>query len=64
MARNNTMTAPVLPIDMEADGYVIYPCFDCYPWHAEIVTDPETGATLVREWHAVGCKIFDDEESV
>lgn len=45
----------MVPVDLPAEGYVIWPCAECTPWHAEIVTDVETGAAVVREWHAVGC---------
>lgn len=62
MARQNTMQAPVLPIDFEAEGYTIRACYDCYPWHAEVIKDPETGAILVREWHAIGCLLFEEIE--
>lgn len=47
--------SPVVPIDLPAEGYVIWPCPECSPWHAEVVTDAVTGAPVVREWHAVGC---------
>lgn len=53
-----TYRAPVLPIDLDPDGYVIWPCPDCLPWHAEVITDEHTGLVLIREWHAVGCRTF------
>jgi hypothetical protein len=40
-------------VDLVAEGYQIWPCHDCLPWHAEVVQDD--GDTLVREWHAAGC---------
>jgi hypothetical protein len=53
-----TNDAPVLPFDYEPDDSPIWPCPDCYPWHVEVVTDPETGCPLVREWHAIGCPLW------
>lgn len=47
--------APVLPVDLDPDGYVIWPCHDCLPWHAEVIKTDD-GDTFIREWHAVGCR--------
>ena len=56
-------TAPVGSIDLRAfqdcgDAFEIHACHACLPWYAEVVNDPETGETLVREWHAVECEAF------
>jgi len=55
MARKPDLTyrAPVLSVDLAADDYLIWPCTDCLPWHAEVVQD-DTGL-IVREWHAADC---------
>lgn len=53
---------PVLPLDYPLstlDGALIWPCDDCLPWHIEVVDDPATGSPIVREWHSVGCAIWD-----
>jgi hypothetical protein len=51
---NVTYSAPVLSVDLAADGYQIWPCHDCLPWHAEVVAE-EDGYIAVREWHAAEC---------
>ncbi|MFF3968031.1 hypothetical protein ACFYZI_41580 [Streptomyces griseorubiginosus] len=56
-----TFPAPVGCVDLRAfddDGnsYEISACHDCLPWHAEVVLIE--GEILVREWHAVGCPVF------
>jgi hypothetical protein len=33
---------------------------DLRPWRAEVVRDSETSEILVREWHKVECKWFED----
>jgi hypothetical protein len=53
-----TNDAPVGSVDLNAhdeDGnpYQIWPCLDCYPWHAEVVREGED--LVVREWHAIEC---------
>ncbi len=55
-------TAPVGSVDLAAfqdDGtpYVIWPCVDCGPWHAEVITEDDR-YVFVREWHALGCPQF------
>jgi hypothetical protein len=60
-----TFNAPIGSVDLRAfdevgDTYEITACPDCLPWHAEVVRDPETNETLVREWHAVECPLFQD----
>jgi hypothetical protein len=60
--RKINYVAPVLPLDYPAEGEVVHPCPDCLPWHLEVVTDPETGQTMIREWHAVGCPVFQDPD--
>lgn len=55
------LTAPVGSVDLaafEEDGtpFTIWPCHDCLPWHAEVITD--SGTVLVREWHAIDCPTF------
>lgn len=60
--RHLTYDAPVLPFDYEPDGDPIWPCVDCLPWHVEVVITPEEGV-LIREWHAVDCQVFDEDES-
>jgi hypothetical protein len=50
-----TYDAPVMSVDLAAEGWEIWPCHDCLPWHLEIVRDPETGDIAAREWHAVDC---------
>lgn len=60
--RENHYRSPVLPLDYPADDDPIWPCSDCLPWHVEVVQEPtEDGGTLtvIREWHAVGCPIFE-----
>lgn len=68
---NITFTAPVASVDLLAfddagDAYEITSCNYCLPWRAEVVKDPETGETLVREWHAWECEalqgLLDDED--
>jgi hypothetical protein len=49
---NGTYSAPVACVDWPYDDDVIWPCPECLPWHLEIVKDPKTGDTTVREWHA------------
>lgn len=56
-----TRDAPIGPVDLYAfkeDGtsHEIWPCYDCLPWHAEVVR--VEGEILVREWHAVDCPTF------
>jgi hypothetical protein len=58
-SRRNSNDAPVLPFDYKPDGQPIWPCTDCLPWHVEVVESPEEGV-IIREWHAVGCKVWDD----
>ncbi|HEY5834965.1 hypothetical protein [Streptomyces sp.] len=60
---NVTYSAPIGSVDLDAfkdDGtpHEIWPCTDCYPWHAEVVN--VEGEILVREWHAVDCQQFRD----
>lgn len=52
---NTNYSAPVASVDLAAEGWVIWPCLECMPWHLEIVRDIETGEVLAREWHAVDC---------
>jgi hypothetical protein len=44
----------------QQDGspYVIWPCTDCMPWHAEVLRAGD--ALIVREWHAVDCPALQD----
>lgn len=58
MRPNLTYSAPVLPVDTPAEGWVIWPCPDCLPWHVELVRDVQTGEALAREWHAVDCPLL------
>ena len=58
---DTTYGAPIGSVDLcafddEGNAYEIFPCPDCLPWHAEVVVDEE--AIYVREWHAVGCQLF------
>ena len=55
MAREPELTyrAPVLSVDLAADGYQIWPCNDCLPWHTEVIHDYH--GLFVREWHAAEC---------
>lgn len=48
-------TAPVLCVDLAAEGEDIWPCLECLSWHVEILRDPDGGMVFAREWHAVGC---------
>lgn len=61
---HRTRNAPVLPIEYPCEpGELIWPCHDCLPWHVEIYYDAGDGDALwVREWHAVGCPIFEETE--
>lgn len=57
-----TYTAPVGSVDLaafEPDGssYVIWPCTDCLPFHAEVHVD-WVGIPFVCEWHAIDCPQF------
>jgi hypothetical protein len=58
-----TYNAPVWAFEYEPDDQPIWPCHDCLPWHLEVVTDSPEAPVLVREWHAEGCPVWDDEES-
>ncbi|WP_328850983.1 hypothetical protein OG994_23390 [Micromonospora globbae] len=51
---NTTYSAPVMSVDLFAEGYEIWPCHDCMPWHAEVIQD-DSGDVFVREWHAAEC---------
>jgi hypothetical protein len=56
------LTAPVGSVDLAAcdehgEPYIIWPCTDCLPWHAEVHVD-WAGVPFVREWHAVECPQF------
>lgn len=53
---NTTCTAPVGSIDMAVEGYVIWPCVECFPWHVEVVIND--AGVFAREWHAVDCDAF------
>ncbi len=56
MAKPNlTYSAPVLSVDLAAEGYQIWPCNDCLPWHAEVVVEDGSDFLYVREWHAAEC---------
>jgi hypothetical protein len=60
---NLTLSAPIGSVDLasfDPDGsaFVIWPCPDCLPWHAEVITDDDFIG--VREWHAVNCPTFLD----
>ena len=59
--RRITYDAPVLAFDYPEDGEPIWPCTMCLPWHLEVVTTREEG-TLIREWHAVDCPVWDDPD--
>ena len=57
--------APVGSVDLAAfneagEPYEIFACSDCLPWYAEVINDPETNAVFVREWHAIGCRHFQE----
>lgn len=49
------LDAPVVPIAMSWEGYEVWPCNDCLPWHAEVSRDLETGEPALVEWHAIDC---------
>jgi hypothetical protein len=56
--------APVGSIDLAAfddagEPYTITACHDCLPWHAEVIRG-EDEDILVREWHAIGCPLFQE----
>ena len=56
---------PVLPFDWVWDeGETIWPCPPCAPWHVELYEGPDIGALMVREWHAVGCRIWAEVENL
>ena len=62
---DTNLRAPIGSVDLAAfddDGnaYEIHACNHCLPWHAEVVLDDETDAILVREWHAIGCEVFQE----
>lgn len=60
-----TLNAPVAFFDYPPDGESIWPCHDCLPWHIEVLLDPD-GSPRIREWHAIGCRVWewdDDEEA-
>jgi hypothetical protein len=66
---NTTYSAPVGSVDLAVENedgspYEIWPCHDCYPWHAEVVRD--SADIAIREWHAVDCpqfqRLIDDGE--
>jgi hypothetical protein len=52
---NLTYSAPVAWVDLAAEGYEIWPCHDCLPWHAEVIQDDDSDYIFVREWHAAEC---------
>jgi hypothetical protein len=39
----------------------IWPCHDCLPWHLEVVVPDDDEEAYIREWHAVGCRIWDQD---
>lgn len=53
--------APVLPLDYPIADEPIWPCPDCLPWHVEVVVPDADEEAYIREWHAVGCPIWDKE---
>ena len=55
-----TYHAPVGSVDLAGEGWDIWPCSSCLPWHLEIIRDPETDFIYAREWHAVDCPEFID----
>lgn len=63
MGARTTLRSPVLPHDYPLDlGVEIHPCLWCLPWFVEVARDPESGALMAREWHAVGCEIWTETE--
>lgn len=46
-------TAPVLSVDLDCEGWEIWPCVECLPWHLEVLTGDR--GVFVREWHAAEC---------
>lgn len=62
--RQVTRSAPVLPFDYPWEaGDTLWPCGDCLPWHVEIYfAEDSDDAPWWREWHAVGCRFWDDVE--
>lgn len=56
------LNAPVLAFEYPAEDEVVWPCNDCLPWHVEVVKDPEDGEILIREWHAIGCNVWEVRE--
>lgn len=48
-------TAPVLSVDLAAEGWEIWPCAECLPWHLEVFRDEDTDEVFAREWHAAEC---------
>ena len=53
-------TPPVIFFEYDRDDDPIWPCSQCLPWHVE-VTDRD-GTTVIREWHAVDCPVFEATE--
>jgi hypothetical protein len=65
MSENVNLNAPVGSVDVRAlddDGnaYKIRARSDCLLRHAEVVVDEESGSIMVREWHAIGCPMFQE----
>lgn len=57
------LDAPILAFDYPwEDGDQIRACGDCLPWYAEIYREPGDDRIWVREWHAVGCGFWDDDD--
>ena len=55
----HTDRAPVLPFEwVWEDSETIWPCADCTAWHVDLYECPDLGTMMVREWHAVGCRIW------
>jgi len=46
------------------DGQTIWPCQYCTPWHADLYESPKLRVLMVREWHAVGCRIWAEVEDL
>lgn len=47
-------SAPVLCVDLAVEGYEIWPCHECLPWHLEVLRH-DNGDVFAREWHAADC---------
>lgn len=54
-----TYDAPVLCVDMAAEGYEIWPCDECLPWHLEVFVDDD-GVVTARAWHAADCPMLEE----